>query len=58
MYLLGLLTEDLLSGRLQLALVSEIGHVGRMLVHSAEFTGHLALVAAENAVVLSFTKII
>ena len=54
--LLRLPLEQVLGGLLQLTLVREIGHVGRMLTDDAQLTGHLTLVAAEGGVVLGLAQ--
>jgi hypothetical protein len=55
-YLLGLAIQQLLRGLLQLALVREIGDIGRVLIDRTELAGDVALVAAQGGVVLDLPQ--
>ena len=50
--LLGLTVDELARRFLKLALIGEVGHIGRMLADDAQLAGHLALIAAERRVLL------
>jgi hypothetical protein len=56
--LFGLALKHLLGSLLQLALVGEIGHVGRVLPDEARLAGHFALIAAEGGLMLRLAQVL